>query len=112
MELVDVKLTKDESKDLGIGAAPHAPKGPHYPWGLSITLDTPTLEKLGIKNLPKPGEEFRLEAICLVTDVHDGKRLKEEPERSVRLQITELGCEVEKKNGRNKGQAYYGRKRH
>ena len=69
-----------------------------YPSGLRISLDHEDLEKIGMTELPKVGEEYEL--ICKVTtqgaseSEYEGPDGKSAKARSVTLQITHM--EVEK----------------
>jgi len=91
MKLKSMALSKTEQDKM---AAPQtADDQPRYPWGLSLTLDDETLEKLGFGDeLPDVGAMKDLVARAKVTsvssnDVDGGKK-----RRSVSLQITELAC--------------------
>lgn len=68
-------------------------EGEEYPWGLRITLDDETLDKLGLGMLPKVGGEVTFTAKAVVTSVSqhecddgDGP----DTEQTVCLQITDM----------------------
>lgn len=88
-KLVSVKLTTAEQKD---AVEPSSADRPRYPWGLSISLDTDTLDKLGMKTLPDVGEAYMLVARVDVTGVSSNES-EGGKARSVSLQITDLCLE-------------------
>jgi len=61
-----------------------------YPYGLRINLDHETLEKLGIKELPKMGAKVNLEAIAEVVSVSSNANYEGEVENHICLQITDM----------------------
>lgn len=85
----DMKLTKDEGKEIEPTVGEAKDSGPRYPYGLELRLENPTLEKLGMDSLPKVGRKLRIEAIAEVTGVssneHNGHKSK-----CVTLQITKM----------------------
>jgi len=93
MKLTNMKLTTAEQKAM---MSPSLAVGdrPRYPWGLSITLDTDTLDKLGLKKLPEVGAEFYLcasaDVVSLSSNESEGGK-----NRSLSLQITALSLELE-----------------
>jgi hypothetical protein len=95
MKLVDIAYTaaerKEEAKDMQPTALGKY-KGPEYPYGLCLTLNEETLAKLGIDELPKVGEELKVQAVAKVTSVSMRSDDKDEDERRVELQITKLAC--------------------
>ncbi len=93
MKLVDIAYTPKERKEEAAEMTPGKYKGPEYPYGLSITLNEETLAKLGIEELPRVGDEMRVEAMAKVTSVSMRSDKSDEDERCVGLQITELACE-------------------
>ena len=95
MDLVDIAYTPKERKEEAAEMASGKYKGPEYPYGLSITLNEETLAKVGIEELPRVGDEMRIEAVAKVTSVSMRSDKSDEDERCVSLQITELACEEE-----------------
>lgn len=87
MKLHSMKMTSSEAKAQSTPAEVDAPR---YPWGLAITLDQDSLDKLDMTGLPDVGEEYLIGGCVKVTSVssneHEGGKHK-----SVSLQITELG---------------------
>ena len=63
-----------------------------YPYGLRINLDSGTLDKLGIKNIPAVGETIVFEAKATVIGSRQPAD-KSTTYRSVELQITEIDLE-------------------
>lgn len=61
-----------------------------YPYGLRLNLDHETLEKLGIKELPKMGAKVNLEAIAEVVSVSSHANMEGEVENCICLQITDM----------------------
>lgn len=86
MKMVDMKMSKREKKRRF--SSPVA-NGPDYPWGLSLSLDSAALAKLGIEELPEAGEEWVIHATGKVTRVSESANEKK-TERSVEVQITRL----------------------
>lgn len=69
-----------------------ASDAPIYPWGLSINLDTESLEKLGVEELPEVGDERLVIAKVKVTSVSSSDS-ESGANRNVGLQITEMCLE-------------------
>ncbi|OAE72598.1 hypothetical protein A7J71_11300 [Achromobacter insolitus] len=92
MNLIDMKLTPEEAKDRDCCVSESSDGGPKYPWGLTISLDDATLNKLGISTLPQVGEAMRLVAIVEVctTNLH---ATQEGTDKCLSLQITQMGLE-------------------
>jgi hypothetical protein len=93
MNLVSMRMSDEARKE---ATEPAKVEGPRYPYGLRITLDKETLEKLGIETMPDVESEVELEAVAKVVSVsaNDSEYGKH---RSVELQITSLGCKHEEK---------------
>jgi hypothetical protein len=93
MKTVVMRRTDREKKDMVDGfAAPFRPGGEDYPYGLRITLDDGSLKKLGIKDMPKPGDRFRLEAVAHVLESAQ-RTTEDDSDRRVELVLHELGAE-------------------
>jgi hypothetical protein len=103
--MVDMANTPDEvKKDVPCTIGDTPPKGPLYPWGLCIRLQTDDLKKLGLGDeMPSVGEMIHLCAMAKVTSVSQnemedttgGKSVN----RCVELQITHLATENEDEQG-------------
>lgn len=89
MTLTSMKLTAAEKKD---GAQPSTPEGPRYPYGLTLSLDNDTLEKLGMK-LPDVGDTLMIVASAKVTSVSENEDAyggKVERHRNASVQIVAM----------------------
>lgn len=91
-KLVSVKISKAERKKMSEPSSLAEGDQPLYPWGLSISLDTETLTKMGIDTLPDVGESYMLIAKVDVTNVSSNES-EGGKSRSVGLQITDLCLE-------------------
>lgn len=80
---VSLKRAKGDRK-----ATPVAPGGDDYPWGLRLSLDAGTLDKLGLTKLPKVGATLRLECKAKVVAVSQNAS-EAQTQKSVELQITD-----------------------
>jgi len=70
---------------------------PRYPYGLTITLDNETLDKLEMGSLPKVGKTMTLIAAVTVTSVSSSEDSGDhEVRRNVSLQITDMALEGSK----------------
>jgi len=93
MKKYDMAFSKAEQKERNSPKECSGPMmGSKYPYGLEISLDDATLEKLGIDSLPKVGKKIRIEATCEVVSVSQNQE-RDHKNRSVRLQIVSMGCE-------------------
>jgi hypothetical protein len=63
---------------------------PAYPYGLCLSLNSETLTKLGIKDLPKVGTKVRITAVGEVISVSQRQELDGDQARSVDVQITDM----------------------
>lgn len=70
-----------------------AAERPAYPWGLEVTLDNESLDKLKLDPLPEAGETLMLLAKVRVSRVSSNDTADGEKSRSVGLQITDLALE-------------------
>lgn len=64
--------------------------GPRYPYGLCLNLDTETLKKLGITELPKVGTKFMIVAKVDVTGVSMHQQQDGDESMCASLQITDM----------------------
>lgn len=71
-------------------AAPAPSDGPKYPWGLCITLNDDTLEKLGVKTLPAAGTTVTIIAKAQVTSTSERQTEGDGTKQSMDLQITDM----------------------
>lgn len=87
--LVNMKLSKAD-REQSVEMARPAEDAPRYPWGLSLSLDNESLEKLGIETLPDVDEELLLYATVKVTRVSSADAAEGGKSRDVGLQITAM----------------------
>lgn len=91
-KLVSMKRTKDDKRGDNMPTAPMDAIEPDYPWGLVLHLDKDELAKLGVKELPKPGVKFTIQAKVSVTRASQEATAERggEDRRSLDLQITDM----------------------
>ncbi len=100
--LTSTKLTKAEvKKDNGVMPMGGAAKARH-PWGLSLSLDSTTLKKLGIDKLPAVGTEMKIAATAKVDRAEESESEDSGKRRSVSLQITHMAVAHSTKTARKK----------
>lgn len=85
--LINMKMDAEEAKEQ---TQPTEKDAPEYPWGLCITLNDDSLEKLGVSELPKIGTKVTIMAEADVTSVSSYQTQGGEAELSVSLQITDM----------------------
>ena len=86
-DMVDLKYTPKELKEEKVEAK-GGPQVDPYPWGLAITLDSETLDKLKLMDpLPQVGDEVHMLCVCKVTSVNRAATAQDD-ECRVGLQIT------------------------
>jgi hypothetical protein len=90
-KLVNMKIDPKE-REKKYAESTVAADGPVYPWGLGLTLDDESLDKLGITKLPTVGKSYTLVAKCDVTSVSESES-DMGSRRSVSLQITDLALD-------------------
>lgn len=95
MNMVDMKLPKEKSKDPGRGVA--VPSGqleePRYPWGLRMTLENEQLQKLPALDELTAGDEVTLCVRCRVKSVRSSEQDKGDESRSMELEVRKIGVE-------------------
>lgn len=88
--LINMTLTQDEAKQEN----EVNPDPPKYPWGLCLTLNDDSLDKLGMDKLPEIGTKMRLVAMVEVTGVSASTyQGAEEKRSSVDLQVTDMSID-------------------
>lgn len=85
--MINMKMSAEEAKE---GYNSGMMDQPEYPYGLCISLDDGSLEKLGITALPKVGSEMQITARCVVTSVGSNQVQGGDLESRVSLQITDM----------------------
>jgi len=83
-------------KDECCAAPCESPDAPRYPWGLSLSLDNDSLEKLGLTELPALGAETMLVARVKVTSVSSNES-EHGASKNVSLQITAMALGKQRK---------------
>jgi hypothetical protein len=102
MELVDMAMTKAERKSTlgGCDAVPTSQdsedKGPRYPYGLELSLEKVSIEKLGLdfKSM-SVGDEINIDCKGKITRISQNERVGEGADKSVSIQITAMGIDTE-----------------
>lgn len=84
----NMKMDEEEAKEYSPSSM--ASDAPEYPYGLQISLDDSSLEKLGLDKLPEVGAEIEIRAVAEVCSVSENKTYEGEVERRVCLQITDM----------------------
>ncbi len=85
--LVSMKRTKSEKKDNDEGGVSITEND--YPYGLSVSLEKESLDKLGITTLPEIGDTFTLTAKVKVTSISESAS-EDGDTKSASLQITDM----------------------
>lgn len=94
--LKDIKRTKADRKreSKKHKAMPMGPDVDEYPYGTRIDLDHDTLDKLGMKTMPKAGRKMKLHADVHVhrseESTHSERGQKPSKRRSLTLQIRKM----------------------
>lgn len=92
-KMVDMARSAKELKTTG-DMAISSPSREKYPYGLSISLDSEGLKKLGIKDLPEVGDEVNIMAVARVVSTSQNASESNDSTR-VELQITQMCAEIE-----------------
>lgn len=116
--MVDLARTPEEVRDeisAGKPASLPKPTVPTYPWGLCVSLDEDTLEKLGLDgDLPDVGDLIQFTALARVTSASQNERTTETGEKEVcqriELQITamDVGGTQEEQDPSARRKRFYG----
>lgn len=85
--LINMEMSKEEAKE---ETQPSPADAPKYPWGLCITLNDDSLEKLGVDSLPEVETEVTIVAKAQVSRTSAYQSNGGEAERSMELQITDM----------------------
>lgn len=80
---------------------PYHPGAEDYPHGLRLCLDDAVLKKLGIDEMPKPGDKFRIEGEAHVIS-SEQRDTSENSDRRVELVLHELGAQPKEPPPREK----------
>lgn len=93
MKLCDMKYSKKEKAEQESPKLATSVGGSDYPYGLSLSLDTEQLKKLGISSMPKIGKIMQLKAVAVVTSVSQSDSQGGGVSRRMELQLQKLGLE-------------------
>lgn len=91
--LVSLKKSPEQiKKDRSPMAGPSIGPPEEYDYGTTISLSAELLDKLGLKDIPKIGQAFSIDAVAEVISV-SANASRENESREVRLQITAMNLE-------------------
>lgn len=93
-KLTDMKRTAEDRRMEREAQSPMQSAAPDYPWGLCIHLDKAGLDKLGMRILPKLGDEATWTIKVKVTSVQQSASLDRDvaqDQTACDFQITEIG---------------------
>ena len=105
-ELKSMKMAPKEAKKAEEAFIDRDP--PRFPFGLRVSLNDESLDKLGMKELPKVGEQKSLVAMVEVVEVSEHDSAGGKPRRRVELQITDMVLEKDKKKLKDIAAKLYG----
>ena len=107
--MIDMKLEREPKKGETMLAADVESDRPEYPYGLRISLDSESLKKLGITEMPELDSEHKLVAlVCVVSTSQYESQGSDEPHRSVELQIEKMTLTPAKEEDGDPAQRLYG----
>lgn len=89
MALVSMELTAEQAKE-STGAIAGDGSAPKFPYGLCISLNSDSLESLGVKSLPAVGTKLLVTAVVEVSSTRETQQQDGTSEKSADLQITEM----------------------
>ena len=87
MKMVDMELDADEAKEQLSTESVDAPK---YSYGLKLSLNNDSIDKLGIPALPAVGQKMMVHAMVEVCCISEYDSKEGGKNRSMELQITEM----------------------
>jgi len=92
MSMVSMKRTKadEAARKKEMNTACIASPGDDFPYGLRIDLNTESLDKLGLKTLPKVGTKMLVTCEVEVCRVSQNSRTNGSDDRSMELQIQRM----------------------
>jgi len=85
--LINMQQSAEEAKEYTEPSVADAPK---YPWGLCITLNDDSLEKLNVTTLPAVETVVTIVAKATVSRISEDQTQGGETRRSMDLQITDM----------------------
>lgn len=95
--MVSMKRSKADKRADKLEQSPMDAVEPDYPWGLCLHMDGDEMDKIGLKIMPKVGDEMVLVCKVKVTRTMQSasEYTKGDDTRSIDLQVTEIGWEEE-----------------
>lgn len=84
-----LKMTPAEAK-AQMGSPTAMTDLPAYPWGTRLELNSATLKKIGLSEMPAIGATMRMTAVVEVCGCSEHKEQDGDTNRSLTLQITDL----------------------
>jgi len=98
VKLVDMKRTKAEQKARSARFDGPMDSDGDYDHGLHVSLDHDGMNKIGMKETPKAGDEYRIEGHGRVISTSDHSRAGQTaPDRRVTILIHRMGAEPKSK---------------
>lgn len=95
MRMVDMARTpaekKEELADMAGPCMPSVDSVPDYPYGLSLSLDNDSMEKLGLDDSCQVGDLLHFTAMAKVTSVSSYDNENSGPNRRIELQVQQMG---------------------
>ena len=98
MKFVSMEMTKAERKKESTNNMPAIDgaqnSGPRYPYGLELSLEKSSIEKLGLDfNKTSVGDEIDISCKGRVTRLSSNERSGGGPEKSMSIQITDMAID-------------------
>lgn len=93
-KMIDLARAGKKEPEVTAGE-PIAYDGPMYPYGLCISLDSDTLERLDLSDDAEVGDTLHLFALARVTSKSDSQRESGKRDTRIELQITHIALENE-----------------
>ena len=94
MKMSDMRRTKAEQKARSTRFEEGPVEADDYDHGLHVSLDHDGMNKVGMKETPKAGDEYRIEAPGRVVSTSDNSRAGQTtPDRRVTILIHRMGAE-------------------
>lgn len=95
--LVDLAMSPEEQEDMGMVASAPGDKGdgPRYPWGMTLSFNKATLDKLGLSGNCDIGDLLDARIFGTVTSISMNKRNDGTGDCCVTVQIEKMSVENE-----------------
>jgi hypothetical protein len=99
VKMTDMRRTKSEQAALKKRyEAPLIGGDDEYHHGLRVSLDHDSMNKVGMRETPKPGDEFHIQAHGRVVSASDASREgQKSPDRRVEIVLHRMGAEPKSK---------------